>query len=96
MIRRWFDQLLAAMVTCPLRHRFDIILDSAVGRFERDLFSAIGALLRRFELFSDRCVVPERSNAIIGVVIDLVVVSEYHRAVMADGPKYHGPMVSTG
>ncbi|KZV28734.1 hypothetical protein F511_16530 [Dorcoceras hygrometricum] len=41
-------------------------------------------------------VVPEWSNAIIGVVINGVVVSEYHRAVMADGPEYHGPMISIG
>ncbi|KZV41565.1 hypothetical protein F511_23401 [Dorcoceras hygrometricum] len=35
-----------------------------------------------------RCVVPEMSNAIIGVVIDRVVVSEYHRDVMARGLAY--------
>ncbi|KZV40497.1 hypothetical protein F511_40449 [Dorcoceras hygrometricum] len=34
--------------------------------------------------FPDRCVVPERSNAIIGVVTDRFVVSEYHRAVMVN------------
>ncbi|KZV32858.1 hypothetical protein F511_06122 [Dorcoceras hygrometricum] len=47
----------------------------------------------------DRCVVPERSSAIIGVVTDRIFVSEYHRAVMVNWvarPEYHGPMISTG
>ncbi|KZV48270.1 helicase-like transcription factor [Dorcoceras hygrometricum] len=37
---------------------------------------------------------PERSNAIIGVVTDRLIVSEYHRALMDDGPEDHGQLIS--
>ncbi|KZV23599.1 hypothetical protein F511_12734 [Dorcoceras hygrometricum] len=49
MTRRWFDQLLTAMVTSPSTTSFELVSCSAVGHCARDLFSAIGALRRRFD-----------------------------------------------
>ncbi|KZV22973.1 hypothetical protein F511_30654 [Dorcoceras hygrometricum] len=86
---------------CWWRGTSRILCDSgAVITWESLALSVIpggswGDVARRFTMIR-LIIMPEWSNAIIGVVIDGVVVSEYHRAVMVVGPEYHGPMISTG
>ncbi|KZV33289.1 hypothetical protein F511_05412 [Dorcoceras hygrometricum] len=106
MTRRWFDQLLTAMVMCPSTTSFELAsVFSCWSMGERDLLAAEEVMLRRFDTILVgvelcralrnlvRCVVPEKSNAIIGVV----TVGFECLPSSCDGltgPKDHGPMIS--
>ncbi|KZV37752.1 leucine-rich repeat containing protein [Dorcoceras hygrometricum] len=76
----------------PLSGRFpsiSVVVWIKTGGAELVLLSSLdwyqfGVVDRRVGGAWDRGVVPERSNAIIGVVTDKFVVSEYHRAMMVN------------